>query len=124
MTLSVEDVNQALASHNLEPLYGLAGESNLERMSFHDHSNHKEVEDGAEEEKSRFLGLGMVSLTEMAKAPLPKLPLAPELTMHWLAVDGVQPVIAENPSVLVSMHSHDLEIIHNLAKKCASSITV
>ena len=73
MTLSVEDVNQALASHNLEPLYGLA-ESNLERMSFHDHSNHKEVEDGAEEEKSRFLGLGMVSLTEMAKAPLPSYP--------------------------------------------------
>ena len=117
MTLSVEDVNQALASHNLEPLYGLAGESNLERMSFHDHSNHKEVEDGAEEEKSRFLGLGMVSLTEMAKAPLPKLPLAPELTMHWLAVDGVQPVIAENPSVLVSMHSHDLGDHPQLSKE-------
>ena len=28
--------------------------------------------DGAEEEKSRFLGLGMVSLSDMAKAPLPK----------------------------------------------------
>ena len=25
LTLTVEDINQALASHNLEPLYGLAG---------------------------------------------------------------------------------------------------
>ncbi len=117
VTLTVEDINQALASHNLEPLYGLAGESNLERMSFHDHYNHKEVEDGAEEEKLRFLGLGMVSLTDMAKAPLPKLPLAPELTMHWLAVDGVQPIIAENPSVLVSMHAHDLGDHPQLSKE-------
>ena len=99
------------------------GESNLERMNIHDHSNHKEVEDGAEEEKSRFLGLGMVSLTEMAKAPLPKLPLAPELTMHWLAVDGVQPVIAENPCI--SEHAFTrFRRSSTLAKKCASSITV
>ena len=117
LTLTVEDINQALASHNLEPLYGLAGESNLERMSFHDHNNHKETEDGAEEEKSRFLGLGMVSLSDMAKAPLPKLPLAPELTMHWLAVDGVQPIIPENPSVLVSMHAHDLGDHPQLSKE-------
>ena len=115
--LTVDDINQTLVSHNLEPLYGLAGESNLERMSFHDHNQQKDIDEDKEEEKSRFLGLGMVSLSDMAKAPLPKLPLAPELTMHWLAVDGVQPVIPENPSILLSMHAHNLGDHPQLSKE-------
>jgi len=28
---------------------------------------------------------------------MPKIPLAPTLRAHWLAIDGVQPAIPENP---------------------------
>lgn len=37
-------------------------------------------------------------LAAAATAPLPPLPVGPSLALHWLAVDGVQPQIAENPS--------------------------
>jgi transcription initiation factor TFIID subunit 6 len=38
-----------------------------------------------------------VDLTEAFQAPLPSAPLAPTYSKHWLAVDGVQPDIAQNP---------------------------
>ncbi|CAN1221359.1 Transcription initiation factor TFIID subunit 6 [Linum grandiflorum] len=34
---------------------------------------------------------------EVLEAPLPKPPLQTSLTAHWLAIEGVQPVIPENP---------------------------
>ncbi len=34
----------------------------------------------------------------MLDAPLPPCPLEPSLRAHWLAANGVQPVIEENPS--------------------------
>lgn len=35
----------------------------------------------------------------MVKQPLPHYPLQPQLSLHWLAVEGVQPTIPENPNV-------------------------
>lgn len=46
-----------------------------------------------------------MNLLEYAKLPIPKCPLLPELSLHWLAVDGVQPLIPENPSVVSSVVS-------------------
>jgi transcription initiation factor TFIID subunit 6 len=33
-------------------------------------------------------------------APLPKCPVAPSFAVHWLAVEGVQPKIAPNPTTI------------------------
>ena len=38
-----------------------------------------------------------MDLTELASAPLPKIPMGVSLRAHWLAIDGVQPSIPENP---------------------------
>lgn len=42
----------------------------------------------------------MVSLLDLAQASLPSCPIKPQLSLHWLAVQGVQPNIPENPRVL------------------------
>ena len=38
-----------------------------------------------------------LDLTALTSAPVPKIPLGVSLRAHWLAVDGVQPAIPENP---------------------------
>lgn len=38
-------------------------------------------------------------MTEILNAPLPQIPVQPTLNVHWLAVDGVQPMIPENESI-------------------------
>lgn len=40
-----------------------------------------------------------LDLAEILNAPLPQIPVQPVLNVHWLAVDGVQPMIPENESV-------------------------
>ena len=40
----------------------------------------------------------VLSLEDVLDAPLPPCPLEPSLRAHWLAANGVQPVIEENPS--------------------------
>ena len=49
-----------------------------------------------------------MSTVDLVKRPLPHYPLKPELTLHWLAVEGVQPAIPENPTIsapsLLSSH--------------------
>lgn len=42
----------------------------------------------------------------MIEAPLPKAPLDTAVLAHWLAIEGVQPAIPENPppEALQSMH--------------------
>jgi hypothetical protein len=39
-----------------------------------------------------------VNLPELTKRALPRCPLAADLALHWLVVEGVQPKIPENPS--------------------------
>lgn len=36
---------------------------------------------------------------DLVKQPLPHYPLQPHLSLHWLAIEGIQPAIPENPSV-------------------------
>ena len=93
--MTVEDINLALARHNMEPLYGLRSEvRDFEEDLRGGRDNHSA--------ESLGTGFGIVLLSDMAKGALPKLPLLPEMTVHWLAVEGVQPIIPENPEVLVN----------------------
>lgn len=77
-TLTVEDFNLALFSNKLEPIYGLTNS----------YTNKEPVQSSA-----------FVNLTEFASTPLPPIPLKPQIHLHWLVVNGRQPMIAENPSI-------------------------
>ncbi len=47
----------------------------------------------------------MLSLEDVLDAPLPPCPLEPSLRAHWLAANGLQPVIEENPSLDPAAHA-------------------
>ena len=93
--LSVEDVNNALKMRSVEPLYGYdPGEALQFRLV--PNTNLFYV---ADEE---------VDFETLLNAPLPKVPLKPTFSVHWLAVEGVQPQIPENP-VEVSLATDTLQ---------------
>ncbi|CAM9380771.1 unnamed protein product, partial [Ectocarpus fasciculatus] len=92
--LTVHAVNLALGSSNMEPLYGLHRSAHLkETLSSRAEGHPFGVLDGVLVEDR------VVSLVELARQPLPKCPLASEVRLHWLAVDGVQPRTVDNPVV-------------------------
>lgn len=39
-----------------------------------------------------------LDLADVAQAALPAAPLAPSLALHWLAVEGAQPAVPQNPT--------------------------
>jgi hypothetical protein len=78
--LIVDDVNLALSLNGLEEIYGLCPST-------------------ASIISSEIPAVStVVNLLDFAKQPIPKCPLLPEFSLHWLAVDGYQPLISENPS--------------------------
>ncbi|KAF9883937.1 hypothetical protein FE257_002619 [Aspergillus nanangensis] len=96
--LSTQDISQALRVLDVEPLYGYEttrplrfGEASLGpgQPLFY-------VED---EE---------VDFEKLINAPLPKVPREISFTAHWLAVEGVQPSIPQNPT---AADSRNLELL-------------
>ncbi|RYH28779.1 hypothetical protein EON65_10935 [archaeon] len=83
----VDHVNLVLGSHHIEPIYGLHLRDALHEVLT------------PPDEKAKPSG-SMVSLIDLAKASLPSCPIKPQLSLHWLAVQGVQPNIPENPRIL------------------------
>lgn len=95
--LNPQDVNAALRLRNLEPLYGYEScgtdanrGSNKEFKKCPGSSNVFYVPDD----------VNVVDLSQFIKTPLPKCPADVTLTSHWLAVEGVQPRITENPTIV------------------------
>jgi transcription initiation factor TFIID subunit 6 len=97
--LTVEDLNFALDQFGEQPLLGYDG---LEALQF------KPVQAGqAGLSTSSLPSAGMVwvvpgeevSLEDVLAEPLPKAPQPITLSGHWLAIEGVQPQIPENPSI-------------------------
>ncbi|GER32871.1 transcription initiation factor TFIID subunit 6 [Striga asiatica] len=84
-TLTTDDVDSALSLRNVEPIYGFASGDPLR---FRRAAGHKDL--FYVEEKD-------VEFKEVIEAPLPKAPLDTAVIAHWLAVEGVQPAIPENP---------------------------
>eukprot|EP01027_Heterolobosea_sp_BB2_P017219 GEZU01024416.1.p1 GENE.GEZU01024416.1~~GEZU01024416.1.p1 ORF type:complete len:501 (-),score=37.46 GEZU01024416.1:103-1605(-) len=88
--LTTEDVNHALTLKNVEPLYGF---STGEGVSF------KKV---AHTQDLFYLEDPEIDIHDCLRAPLPKVPLGPTVSAHWLAIEGVQPRIPQNPTIVTT----------------------
>ncbi|GLJ09467.1 hypothetical protein SUGI_0110160 [Cryptomeria japonica] len=84
--LTTEDVDSALSLRNVEPIYGFASEDPLKFKKALGHADLFYIEDKDLEFK------------DVVEAPLPKTPLETAVVVHWLAIEGVQPAIPENPT--------------------------
>lgn len=83
-TLTTEDVNYALQLRNCEPLYGFIS-PDPPRFC-------RAVQAGV-----YYLEDPELNLSDTLAEPLPRVPLEPSFSTHWLAVNGVQPSIPQNP---------------------------
>ncbi|GAB4826901.1 hypothetical protein Ancab_033779 [Ancistrocladus abbreviatus] len=86
-TLTAEDVDSALNLRNVEPIYGFASK---DPMRFKRAAGHKDL---------FYIDDKDLEFKDVIEAPLPRAPLDTALVAHWLAIEGVQPAIPENPSV-------------------------
>lgn len=90
LSATVEHFNFALRKHRLEPIYGLSGPAR------------GQANDDGE----------LVSVEDLAKAfSAPAVPLKPVLALHWLAVNGTQPAVPENPVVLSDKAQDELKTL-------------
>ncbi|KAH9620319.1 hypothetical protein KSS87_021716 [Heliosperma pusillum] len=85
IVLTAEDVDAALKLRNVEPIYGFASNDPLRFKRAAGHHDLFYVND---------CDLELKNITE---APLPRAPLDTSVLVHWLAIEGVQPSIPENP---------------------------
>ncbi|OAV99852.1 hypothetical protein, variant [Puccinia triticina 1-1 BBBD Race 1] len=85
--LLVEDVDYALRAKNIEPLWGFASTDTLSfRRTTSAVGN------------LYFIDEEEIDLTKVLAAELPPVPQETSYTAHWLAVEGVQPAIPQNPT--------------------------
>lgn len=89
--LAVDDINNALMAKHADPLWGFDPSETLNFRQI-PHSGLFVVPDVE------------VDLEAFISGPLPRAPLRPQFTVHWLAIEGVQPMIPENPSVSLRQH--------------------
>ncbi len=95
-TMTTADISLALKVLNIEPMYGY---SSSKRVHF------REATLGPGQSSLWYLadqdnagGNEEVDFERVINAPLPKVPRQVNLTAHWLAIEGVQPAIPQNPS--------------------------
>jgi len=84
--LTTEDVNSALRLRNVEPVYGFASGDPLRFKRAVGHTDLFYIDDKDLEFK------------DVTETPLPRAPLDTAVVAHWLAIEGVQPAIPENPT--------------------------
>ncbi|KAG0047813.1 hypothetical protein BGZ83_007210 [Gryganskiella cystojenkinii] len=90
--LTVDDINHALHVRNVEPLYG---------FSSADPTRFRRAVAGSSATGTNeifFVEDEELDFETILSAPLPKVPLDVTYTAHWLAIEGVQPAIAQNPT--------------------------
>ncbi|KAK5133896.1 hypothetical protein LTR08_007125 [Meristemomyces frigidus] len=87
-TLTTQDISQALRLLQVEPLYGY---ESTRPLRFGEAS----VGPG---QPLFYVEDEEVDFEKLINAPLPKVPREISFTAHWLAVEGVQPSIPQNPT--------------------------
>lgn len=93
--LLTKDINNALKVLNIEPLYGYGnniGNVNGKSLEF------KQALVGPGQ-TLYYINDSQVDFEKMINTPLPKIPRLVTFTAHWLAVEGVQPSIPQNPTL-------------------------
>ncbi|TPX59799.1 hypothetical protein PhCBS80983_g02240 [Powellomyces hirtus] len=82
-----EDINHALRVRNVEPMYGwTSGKSAKFNL----------ITQGTQQ--IYYVDEQELDLDDILNGPLPPVPLDVTYTAHWLAIEGVQPAIVQNPS--------------------------
>eukprot|EP00871_Galdieria_phlegrea_P004910 jgi/Galph1/541/GphlegSOOS_G5230.1 len=83
--LMTKDINAALLLKNMEPIFGYSAPGKKQFRSVSSYPGLYVLEDD------------LIDLRKALEEPLPKPPLEPALEAHWLAIEGVQPAIWQNP---------------------------
>ena len=91
-TLTVDDLAQALKVLDAEPLYGYDSNRPL---------RYGEASLGPGQ-PLYYIEDEEVDFEKLINAPLPKIPRDATFTAHWLAIEGVQPSIPQNPTAAES----------------------
>lgn len=86
--LMTGDISSALKVLNIEPLYGY---DNSQPLAF------KEALVGAGGQTLYYIDDHEVEFEKLINLELPKVPRQTTFTAHWLAIEGVQPMIPQNP---------------------------
>lgn len=84
--LTISDINYALTSRNVEPLFGYDSQETLVFRGLPCNIYYVPDEE--------------IDLEEYVNKSLPKIPLKPYIQSHWLAIEGVQPPIQQNPVLI------------------------
>lgn len=87
-TLTTQDVSEALKVLNVEPLYGYQTTRLL---------RYREAMVGPGQTLYYLDDDDDVDFEKIINQPLPKVPRQVSFTAHWLAIEGVQPAIPQNP---------------------------
>jgi transcription initiation factor TFIID subunit 6 len=85
-TLTTDDVNSALRLRNIEVLYGFSASDPLKFRRVTGTSDLFYIADNE------------IDISEITNAPLPRCPRDISLHTHWLAIEGVQPAVPQNPT--------------------------
>lgn len=86
--LTTNDIDHALKMLNIEPLYGY---DNLQPLAY------KEALVGAGGQTLYYIDDHEIEFEKLINQDLPKVPRQTTFTAHWLAIEGVQPMIPQNP---------------------------
>ncbi|CCG82609.1 Transcription initiation factor TFIID subunit 6 [Taphrina deformans PYCC 5710] len=87
-TMRTSDISHALRILNVEPLYGFTSNSPVK---------YREALLAPGQPPLFYVDDEEVEFEKIINAPLPKVPREVTYTAHWLAIEGVQPAIPQNP---------------------------